>query len=412
MDVPSTLMAYPLGSELLVDDTSPSSSYDSDNDDKGLWDSFIRRRRLSVVNMSTQSRNHWKSLLMGQFIAIIATSMNAATYAMEFGMGLVMPFFLMTNMYLILSIHLRYCERVPRNRSDHSEAIYHRLPFTDIKLQLPWKTYLLLSIVDVGPNYLTLMSLKYTSLASATLLLSLTVPSTMIFCQVLLRKKYHLHHGLGVVMCMFGGFLTLRADSNLPEGSGEASSLESHPHSYFGDLLALSAAILYGLGDAAGEYWTKHIGRVEYLGMIGLGGAFYSIIISFLLERDVVLSLFSGEISILPVLIIVFWYTLSVVTYYICATLFYLDSDATLLNISLQASNLWAFLFSIMAYKEFPPRLFYFAACFVVGGVVIYELGGRSMGKGRDNSTSNDERLPLNQAEQPPIARGKYQTIS
>jgi hypothetical protein len=65
------------------------------------------------------------------------------------------------------------------------------------------------------------------------------------------------------------------------------------------------------------------------------------------------------------------------VTYYISTTLFYVKSDATLLNISLQCSNLWAILFSAAAFHELPPTLFYVALVLVVGGVFVYELCGK-----------------------------------
>jgi solute carrier family 35, member F1/2 len=386
-----------------------SSSYASSSDNgRGLWETFLRRRQQNHSD-GEQRRSRWKSLLMGQFIAVVATSTNASTSILEYGMGLVMPFSLMSIMYIFLSVHLFYCEKVPKN-----DTSANRLPFTNIKLELPWQTYLLLSIVDVGPNYLTLMSLKYTSIASATLLLSLTVPSTMLFCRVLLGKCYQIHHGIGVVMCMVGGFLTLHADSNQSRASSEESS---HPQSYFGDLLALSAAILFGLGDATGEYWTKHIGRVEYLGMIGLVGAVYSIIISFLMERHTVLSLFSGTFTFLPTAGTIIWYIMSVLLYYIFATLFYVSNDATLLNISLQASNLWAFLFSVLAYNEFPPPLFYLAVCFVVCGVLIYEV---CSSPGPEKRRSRGESIPMlmNQraADMQSIttsgSSGNYQTIN
>lgn len=248
--------------------------------------------------------------------------------------------------------------------------------------------------MDVGPNFMTLLSLSYTSLTSTTLLGSLTVPSTMLVCRFLLGKVYKPNHYVGVMMCMTGGSLIIWADLNR---SNSDATLVSHPDSYIGDLLAVSAAILYGVGDAAGEYWTKHVDRVEYLGMLGLFGAVFTLTLSYLLEREAILTLFTGTDAWLPVAGIFFWYLCSLVTYYISATLFYVKSDATLLNLSLQCSNLWAILFSAAAFHELPPTLFYVALVLVVGGVFVYELCGKQ--SRHSLSARQSEMQPINHVD-------------
>jgi solute carrier family 35 protein F1/2 len=333
-----------------------------------LWKKLEKRRETYSPGTPRQK---WQSLLFGQLIALIATSQNAASFTLEYGMGIFFPFFLMLNTYIILALHLFFVDRSSENST--GERCY-TLPFTNVKLKFPWWGYLCLSIMDVGPNFMTLLSLSYTSLTSTTLLGSLTIPSTMLVCHFLLGKVYKPNHYAGVMMCMTGGSLIMWADLNR---SNSDATLVSHPHSYFGDLLAVSAAILYGVSDAAGEYWTKHVDRVEYLGMLGLFGALFTLALSGLLEREAILTLLTGTDAWLPVAGILFWYLCSLVTYYISTTLFYVKSDATLLNISLQCSNLWAILFSAAAFHELPPTLFYVALVLVVGGVFVYELCGK-----------------------------------
>jgi solute carrier family 35 protein F1/2 len=335
--------------------------------DDNVWRDLERRRETST---SSYRRNKWVALLFGQFIALVATSQNAASFTLEYGMGKFFPMFLMFNTYVILSLHV-LC-----NRPSSDEEAPHRIPFTSIRLRTPWWYYLCLSILDVAPNYLTLLSLKHTSLTSATLLGSLTVPSTMLVCGFLLAKVYKPQHYFGVILCMTGGLLTIWTD--LDHRNDPSSTSQSHPHSYYGDMLAVVAALIYGVGDAAGEFWSKHVDRKEYLGMIGLFGSIFCLVIVPIWERDAVYELFEDSSTILPALGVMLLYIPLLVTYYVSATLFLVSSDATLLNLSLQSSNLWAILFSVVAFRESPPLLFYVAVVFVVAGVFVYELLGNS----------------------------------
>ena len=299
-------------------------------------------------------------------------------------MGKVFPIFLMFHAYVILSLHLLY------NRPSLEDEASHRVPFTSIRLRTPWWYYLCLSVLDVGPNYLTLMSLKHTSLTSATLLGSLTIPSTMLVCRFLLAKEYKPQHFLGVVLCMAGGILTIWSDL---DHANDQTVSSSHPHSYYGDTLAVVAALIYGVSDAAGEFWTKHVDRKEYLGMLGLFGSIFTLILFPLLERDSVYELFVDGSTFLPAMGVILVYVPLLVTYYVSATLFMVSSDATLMNLSLQSSNVWAILFSLAAFRESPPLIFYIAVIFVVAGVFVYELLGNAS---QDPNSKSDP--PLNKA--------------
>jgi solute carrier family 35, member F1/2 len=343
-----------------------------------VWHDLERRRD---ENASMKPRNKWLALAFGQFVALVATSQNAASFTLEFGMGKVFPMFLMFHTYIILSFHLCYV-KTPMTGS-HSDAPAgrpqvpcdevptHRIPFTNFGLRTPWWTYLCLSILDIGPNYLTLQAMNRTSLTSATLLGSLTIPSTMIFCSVFLGKVFRPMHFFGVVLSILGGTLTILTDKD-----SEADA--AHPHSYNGDILAVFAALGYGIGDAAAEFWSKHVDRKEYLGMLGLFGTMWTLVIFLVFERDAVYGFFTDAKTILPTTGILIWYIFSLVAYYVAESKFLTKSDATLLNLSLQTSNLWAVLFSVLVFREEPPPQFYVAVALVAVGVFVYELCGNS----------------------------------
>lgn len=44
----------------------------------------------------------------------------------------------------------------------------------------------------------------------------------------------------------------------------------------FGDLLVLGGATLYGISNVCEEFIVKNLSRVEFLGMMGLFGSFFS----------------------------------------------------------------------------------------------------------------------------------------
>lgn len=334
--------------------------------DRGC-DSDIEESKLSQP--TPKGYNRLLTILFGQMIALLSASTNAASFTLEYGMKLGnFPMFMMFPAYVILSLNLW-------SRPTINDNSAHGIPLTSIRLRTPWWHYVCLSVLDLLPNYLTLVSLNHTSLTSATLLGSLTVPSTMLVCGLVLAKKYRLANYIGVILCLSGGALTLLTDTN---HSSHHISASSHPHSYYGDLLAASAAILYGIADAAGEFWTKHVNRKEYLGMIGLHGAVVSFVLFLLFERNAVLGIFEDSRTFFSALGLMFWYIPSLVSFYVFATFFLVSSDAALLNLSLQSSNLWAILFSIAAFGESPPLLFCVSVVLVVAGVTVYELLGNA----------------------------------
>ena len=147
----------------------------------------------------TRSRNKWVALIFGQVVALVATSMNSSSYVLEYGMHRVFPMFLLFNSYIVLAMHLfwsdnKNVEQSPKSieiseEANQNETTCYRLPLTSIKLRTPWYYYCFLSCLDIIPNYLTLLAMNKTSFTSATLLGSLTIPSTMIFCRLLLGKN-------------------------------------------------------------------------------------------------------------------------------------------------------------------------------------------------------------------------------
>jgi Solute carrier family 35 len=307
--------------------------------------------------------------------------------------------------------------------------------------------YILISLLDVLPNFLVLLALQYTSLTSVTLLLgSLTVPSTMFFSsrRLLLSRYFTRKHYMGACICVVGGMLAVGLDSSV---SGKSSTetltmsstatsttnlhvADSTTDSFLflnvGDLLMCTAALLYGLGDTVAEYFVKHLDRDEYLGMLGVFGMLQTIVLFPLLEHDALSNawatirmdgeqlhsiLQSGAIENGPIsnnsnetkwlmLATLLWFVACQYLYYVMEVHFLATSDATLLNLSMQAANLWAIFFSVVFTADpaqqllrhvLPPALFYVALVLVLSGVVLYELDGTKITAQQEQQHSQDK---------------------
>ena len=247
-----------------------------------------------------------------------------------------------------------------------------------MRLQMPWWVYLCLSLLDVIPNFMTLISLRYTTLTSTTLLGSLTGPSTMLFSRFILGRRFGKLHYLGVLLCVLGGGLTVWGDyqqDNDDDDEDATRTKITNLHAGVGDLLAVVAALMNGLEDVFAEYCVKNVDPYELLGMLGVFGSIITgLAFPFIEKQALAEIMFHRSAAEQWDIVQVFaWYIASVLLYYVGEAYFLVSSDATLLNLSLQSSNLWAIGFSWLAYHILPPLLFYPALVLVVCGVGVYE---------------------------------------
>jgi solute carrier family 35 protein F1/2 len=417
--------------ETLRDNSSSSSDFqDGKRNDETWWATIRRRRQEGVLPLEKKSESQWYPLIVGQIIALLASSMNASSFTLNQHFGLNTQFFQMFWFYLLLSLHL-FARKERPPTTDVSEPCY-TLPGTRIRLLIPWWSYLIISMLDVFPNFMTLLSLRYTSLTSTTLLGSLTVPSTMFFSRHILAKVFTRYHYAGVCLCLAGGILTVWSDvdhdddvagslvhntSSTADAATDTATVNGGAsYRYIGDLLAVAAALAYGLGDTIAEYSIKHIDREEYLGMLGVYGVIFTGLIFPWLEGDAVRRLcfdLPPTVKWQAIAVLV-WYVASVLVYYMTEASFLVKSDATLLNLSLQASNLWVILFSVVAYQDLPPAVFYLAVVLVVAGVFVYEAGGHASAPPAAEACKNESDKGL---EVEPLQRktktdeGNYQTM-
>eukprot|EP00069_Balaena_mysticetus_P019747 bmy_12457T0 len=98
------------------------------------------------------------------------------------------------------------------------------------------------------------------------------IPVVILLSWFFLLIRYKAVHFLGIIVCILGMGCMAGADVLVGrhQGAGE--------NKLVGDLLVLGGATLYGISNVWEEYIIRTLSRVEFLGMIGLFGAFFRLL--------------------------------------------------------------------------------------------------------------------------------------
>ena len=392
-----------------IDDSYHSFSFPRD---QSFWTRKLSKLRngngSDDIQCNTNDNEHvpWRVILFGQSIALALAVGNSSISSLENKCRIHLPAMTMAVVYFGLSFHLVYlfvkqlhekrkeqcfdveicredCTLDDRTNITNNEQV-HFVPFTSVTLHTPWQAYLLLAILDVEANYLTMLSFRHTSLSSSMLLTSLSVFSTVLFRRCIFGKTsnhYSCKKIIGVFISVAGACLWIRKDFH----QNNHALISGQYYRMYGDLLALASALLYGLNDVLLEYTVKsNNDRTEYLGMIGMFGFLFSVLVQAPLFEsqelsELKLSFSKSTFSDGLLLIVVFIVTMTY--FYVSVTAFLAVNDATMLNLSLQSSPLWAVILSTLMVAdgalelELPPVIFFVALAMVVIGMFLYETG-------------------------------------
>ncbi|XP_027350039.1 solute carrier family 35 member F2-like isoform X3 [Abrus precatorius] len=182
---------------------------------------------------------------------------------------------------------------------------------------ISWYWYVPLAFADVQGNYLVNKAYQYTSITSVTLLDCWTIPWAIILTWIFLGTRYSLWQLSGASMCVLGLCLVLLSDSWVGGGDGSRPIL--------GDVLVIVGTFFYG---------TSNVGEV--LSFLG--------------------------------------YALSSFMFYSIAPFVLKMSGATMFNLSLLTSDMWAVVFRVFLYHQKVDWLYFLAFAIVGIGLVIYSL--------------------------------------
>ncbi|PUZ65757.1 hypothetical protein GQ55_3G250400 [Panicum hallii var. hallii] len=316
--------------------------------------------------MGVKKKAVWGLLLVLLLGQIISFSVAASSFASSLiaNLGVNAPLTQLLFAYLLLTIVY-----VP--------IILHRRE----KLQIAWYWYLALAFIDVQGNYLVVKAYQYSYITSVTFLDCFTVVWVIILTWYVLATRYSLWQFVGAGACVAGLALALLSDAKSPD--------EQDPGKIplLGDALVIAGTVCYAFNNVGQEYCVKNKDRVEIVAMLGLFGSLVSVVQIFLFERksieaitwsSTMISLFAGFAGAN--------FTFCSVTPFVLKM-----SGATLFNLSLLTSDMWAVAIQILFYHQQINWLYYIAFIVVTIGLIIYSL---------NESSSYDKQASIEAAAQ------------
>uniref|UniRef100_A0A803MQG2 Uncharacterized protein n=1 Tax=Chenopodium quinoa TaxID=63459 RepID=A0A803MQG2_CHEQI len=229
------------------------------------------------------------------------------------------------------------------------------------KLLVPWYYYALLAFVDVQGNFLCIKAFQYTSITSVTLFDCWTIVWVMILTWVFLGTRYNVWQYIGAATCVVGLCFALLSDARIGGGVAikavnevmDTADLALHSslifsggsRPLFGDFLVTVATLFYALSNVGEEFCVKQKDIVEVISMLGVFGMLILVFAGFAVGTCLFYSL-------LPLILKL--------------------SGATLFNLSILTSDMWAVIIRILFYHEEVNWLYYVSFAIVVMGLVIY----------------------------------------
>mmetsp|Transcript_26949 Transcript_26949/g.58883 ORF Transcript_26949/g.58883 Transcript_26949/m.58883 type:complete len:411 (+) Transcript_26949:91-1323(+) len=234
------------------------------------------------------------------------------------------------------------------------------------KLQNPWYSYAALAVLDVEGNYLLVKAYQYTSITSVTLLDSMTIPGVMLLSWLVFRARFQAGHFLGALLCTTGLAVLVLTD-------GTSSTGGSNP--LLGDALVVAGAAVYAISNVAQEKLLgEATSRWELLGTVGLFGCCLSGVQALVLERG-------GwrEVQWSGVLVAALvGFSLALYLFSLLVPNVLLWGSATVLNLSLLTSDLWAAGARELMFGGFGGTGWAFALALLVetAGIALYAFCG------------------------------------
>jgi len=253
------------------------------------------------------------------------------------------------------------------------------LPSVAQVLRTKWWFYLLLAIADVEANFLVVKAYQYTTITSVMLLDCFSIPCVMVLTFIFLKARYSIKHYLGVTLCLGGLVALVVSDAHV-------NHYERGENAVVGDLLCLGGAMLYAISNVGQESVVKQFDRVEYLAMLGLFGSGLNVVQSIILERT---SISSIDWS-LPVVGLLVAFGLCLFAMYSLTPYMLLLAGATVFNLSLLTSDVYAIIAGIFIFNYVPSGLYFLAFAAIVAGLLLYNVR-LSVGENINNGPSKEE---------------------
>ncbi|XP_029352559.1 solute carrier family 35 member F1 [Echeneis naucrates] len=229
-------------------------------------------------------------------------------------------------------------------------------------LKKRWWKYMILGLIDIEANYLVLKAYQYTTLSSVQLLDCFVIPVVLLLSWFFLLVRYKAAHFAGAGLCLLGVGLMVGADILLGRQQGLGDQ------KLFGDLLVLGGATLYGISNVCEEFIVKNLNRVEFLGMIGLFGSFFSGIQLAIMEHKELLKVsWDWQIGLLYIGFSAFMFGL-----YSFMPVVMKRTSATSVNLSLLTADLYSLFCGLFLFHYKFSGLYLLSFFIIIFGLVVY----------------------------------------
>ncbi|XP_042602482.1 solute carrier family 35 member F2-like [Cyprinus carpio] len=229
-------------------------------------------------------------------------------------------------------------------------------------LKRRWWKYMILGLIDIEANYLVIKAYQYTTLTSVQLLDCFVIPVVLLLSWFFLLVRYKVLHFVGVGVCLLGMGCMVGADVLVGRQQGLGD------HKLLGDLLVLAGATLYGISNVCEEFIVKNLSRVEFLGMMGLFGSFFSGIQLAIMEHKELLKVqWDWQIGLLYI-----GFSACMFGLYSFMPVVIKRTSATAVNLSLLTADLYSLFCGLFLFQYKFSGLYLLSFFIIILGLVFY----------------------------------------
>ncbi|KAF9948367.1 hypothetical protein BGZ72_009711 [Mortierella alpina] len=223
--------------------------------------------------------------------------------------------------------------------------------------------YILFALIDVEGNYFMVKAYTYTSLLSAMLLDSWTIPCVVLLSVFFLKMRFVRWHYLGVFVCMVGMAFLIWSD--MVEGKDfPGSDLVK------GDLFCIAGATFYALSNVGQEYLVRQRPMYEVVGQLGFWATIINGIQLAILERKE-LQTIEWTPSVVGYII---GFNIAMFTLYSVSPILFRLSSATFFNLSLLTSDFYGLLFGLFLFNATINKIYPIAYVLILLGIILYNV--------------------------------------
>ncbi|GAN09761.1 solute carrier family 35 member F2 [Mucor ambiguus] len=228
-------------------------------------------------------------------------------------------------------------------------------------------------------NVLAVLAFKSTSVLSALVLSSWSIPCIMLLSTYFLNATYSKIHVQSALVCLVGLALLIWGDTI---DDNEATK----NHSWIGDIICLSSATLYAISNVTEEHLVKQHTSTEFLGKAGFWGSILCGFQAYYFEFEQVIEI-QWSWSVLAT------YVLCLFCMYSLVPTVYRMVGATFLSMSLITSNFYSLIVGLLFLDAHMPPFYPIAYALVIISVTAYSLAPSPIPLKQEGD--DEERRPI-----------------